>query len=187
MIMKKLLAIALMTMLSMSTSAQGTWSTIETPADELKGEKGGTHYKYSVEGVGEIEIYDWNDWLFKITTYDGGFDYNEIKTRQVYNADLSIRTEPLSTPRYKCNVLLGLYDTNDALKEKLELAMEVDQHQKCQNLTVNKKWFAYPQTGRKVKKLFKAIREGKGYLRIVAKRKEMPDIDLKIMPYSQKK
>lgn len=178
--MKKLLAIALMTMLTMSTSAQGTWSTIETPADELKGEKGGTHYKYSVEGVGEIELYDWNDWLFKITTYDGGFDYNEIKTRQVYNADLSIRTEPLPTPRYKCNVLIGLYDTNDALKEKLELAMEVDQHQKCQNLTVNKKWFAYPQTGRKVKKLFKAMREGKGYLRIVAKRKEMPDFDIKI-------
>ncbi len=183
--MKKLLTIALMTMLSMSANAQGTWCTIETPADELKGEKGGVHYKYSVEGIGEIEIYDWNDWLFKITTYDGGFDYNEIKTRQVYNADLSIRTEVLPTPRYKCNVLIGLYDTNDALKEKIELAMEVDQHQKCQNLTVNKSWFPYPQTGRKVKKLFKAIRDSKGYLRFIVKRKEMPDFDIKINSYQE--
>lgn len=167
-------------------NAQGTWSTVETSADELKGEKGGTHYKYSVEGVGDVEIYDWNDWLFKITTYDGGFDYNEIKTRQVYNADLSIRTEPLSTPRYKCDVLIGLYDSNDVLKDKIELAMEVDQHQKCQNLTVNKSWFAYPQTGRKVKKLLKAMREGKGNLRIVAKRKGMSDFDIKITQYPQK-
>ena len=29
------------------------------------------------------------------------------------------------------------------------------------------------------------MREGKGYLRIVAKRKEMPDFDIKITPYSQ--
>lgn len=177
--MKKLFTIALFLLAGLTASAQGTWTALETQADELKGEKGGTHYKYSVEGLGEVEIYDWNDWLFKVTTYNGGFDYNEIKTRQVYNADLSIRTEPLSKPRYKCNVLIGLYN-NDALKDKLELAMEVDQHQKCQNLTVNKSWFAYPQTGKKVKKLFKAMQEGKGYLRIVAKRKEMPDFDIKI-------
>lgn len=183
--MKKLFAIAILMLVSMATSAQGVWTTIETPADELKGEKGGTHYKYSVEGTGEIEIYAWNDWLFKITTNEGGFDYNEITMRKVYNSDLSVRTEPLSTPRYKCIVLIGLYDSNDNLKEKLELAMEVDQHQKCQNLTVNKSWFPYPQTGRKVKKLFKAIREGKGYLRIVAKRKEMPDFDIKITPYQE--
>lgn len=59
MIMKKMLAIALLTMMTISTSVQGIWSTIETPADELQGEKGRKHYKYSVEGVGEIEIYDW--------------------------------------------------------------------------------------------------------------------------------
>lgn len=183
--MKKLFVFTMLVLVSMTASAQGTWTTIEKPADELKGEKGGTHYKYTVEGVRAVEIYDWDDWLFKITTFDGGFDYNVITTRQVYNADLSIRTEPLSTPRYKCNVLIGLYDSNDALKEKLDLSMEVDQNQKCQNLTVNKSWFAYPQTGKKVKKLFKAMQDGKGYLRIVAKRKEMPDFDIKITAYIQ--
>ena len=183
--MRKLFSIAMFVLAFMTASAQGTWKTIETPADELKGEKGGTHYKYSVEGLGEIEIYDWNDWLFRVTTYDGGFDFDEIKTKQVYNSDLSVRTVPLSTPKYKCDVLMGLYDNNDALKEKLELEMEVDQNQKCQNLTINKSWYFYPQTGRKVKKLFKAMREGKGYLRIVAKRKEMPDFDIKITQYQE--
>ena len=183
--MRKLFSITIFVLAFMTASAQGTWITIETPADELKGEKGGTHYKYSVEGLGEIEIYDWNDWLFRVTTYDGGFDFDEIKTKQVYNSDLSVRTVPLSTPKYKCDVLMGLYDNNDALKEKLELEMEVDQNQKCQNLTINKNWYFYPQTGRKVKKLFKAMREGKGYLRIVAKRKEMPDFDIKITQYQE--
>ena len=183
--MRKLFSITIFVLAFITASAQGTWTTIETPADELKGEKGGTHYKYSVEGLGEIEIYDWNDWLFRVTTYDGGFDFDEIKTKQVYNSDLSVRTVPLSTPKYKCDVLMGLYDNNDALKEKLELEMEVDQNQKCQNLTINKNWYFYPQTGRKVKKLFKAMREGKGYLRIVAKRKEMPDFDIKITQYQE--
>ena len=183
--MKKQLTIAMLLLVGLAASAQGIWTTVKTPADELKGEKGGTHYKYSVEGLGEIEIYDWNDWLFKVTTYDGGFNFDEIKTKQVYNSNLSVRTVPLSTPKYKCNVLMGLYDNNEALKEKIELEMEVDQHQKCQNLTINKSWYFYPQTGRKVKKLFKSMREGKGYLRIVANRKEMPDFDIKITPYSQ--
>lgn len=182
--MKKLLTSAML-LVGLTSGAQGIWTTVETPADELRGEKGGTHYKYSVEGLGEVEIYDWNDWLFKVTTYDGGFVFDEIKTKQVYNSDLSVRTVPLSTPKYKCNVLIGLYDQSDALKNKLDLEMEVDQHQKCQNLTINKSWYFYPQTGKKVNKLFKAIREGKGYLRIVAKRKEMPDFDIKITPYSQ--
>ena len=97
--MKKLLAIAMLLLTDLTANAQGTWTTVDTPADELKGEKGGTHYKYSVEGLGEIEIYDWNDWLFKVTTYDGGFDFDEIRTKQVYNADLSVRTVPLSTPK----------------------------------------------------------------------------------------
>ena len=101
--MKKLITIVLL-LAGMTVHAQGTWTTVDTPADELKGEKGGTHYKYIVEGLGEIEIYDWNDWLFKVTTYDGGFDFDEIKTKQVYNSDLSVRTVPLSTPKYKCNV-----------------------------------------------------------------------------------
>ena len=120
------------------------------------------------------------------TEHFGGTIYTgEYSTTKVYNSDLSVRTVPLSTPKYKCNVLLGFYDKNEALKDKLELEMEVDQHQKCQNLTINKSWYFYPQTGRKVKKLFKSMREGKGYLRIVAKRKEMPDFDIKVTQYNQ--
>lgn len=183
--MKKLLTFALFLFTGLIASAQGTWSIIAIDGDELKGIRAGAHYKYVVDGLGEIEIYDWNDWLFKVTTYDGGFDYNEITTRKVFNTDLSVRTEPLSTPRYRCVVLIGLYDQKNALKEKIELAMEVDHHQKCQNLTVNKSWFPYPQTGKKVKKMFKAFREGKGTLRMVAKRKELPDFDIKISPYIQ--
>ena len=189
--MKKLLTIVLMLLAGITANAQGVWTTIETPADELKGEKGGIHYKYSVEGVGEIEIYDWNDCLVRVRTYEGSFDYQEIKSRQVMNYSMgggvSTQSVPYATPRFSSTVLIGKYDDNGKLKTKSEEGWEVDRSQNCQNVTVNKKWFFYPQSCRKIKKLVKAMQSGDGYVRIVIKRKEMPDFDLIITPYSQQK
>ena len=189
--MKNLFTIVLMTLVPMMASAQGVWTTIEIPADELKGEKGGTHYKYSVEGVGEIEIYDWNDCLVRVRTFEGSFDYQEIKSRQVMNYSMgggvSTQSVPYATPRFSSTVLIGKYDDNGKLKTKSEEGWEVDHSQNCQNVTVNKKWFFYPQSCRKIKKLVKAMQSGDGYVRIVIKRKEMPDFDLIITPYSQQK
>lgn len=37
--MKKLLTIAMLLLAGLSAGAQGIWTTVETPADELKGEK----------------------------------------------------------------------------------------------------------------------------------------------------
>lgn len=187
--MKKLLTITLMLLAELTAGAQGTWSTVEVPADELKGEKGGTHYKYSVEGVGEIEIYDWNDCLVRVGTYEGSFDYKEITSRKVMNYSMgggvSTQSEPYATPRLSSTVLIGKYDNNGKLKDKSEEGWEVDSNQNYQNVMVNKKWFFYPQSCRKIKKLVKAMQSGDGYVRIVIKRKEMPDFDLKITPYSQ--
>lgn len=183
--MKKLFTIALFLLGGLAASAQGKWTTVETQADELKGEKGGTHYKYSVEGLGEIEIDSWDDWQFRVGTYDGSFYVEEVRTRRVLNPNtMTVKVEPLATPQYKNVILIGTYDNNDMLKDKLELAMEVDYSQNCQNLTINKKWF-YAKTGKKIKKMFKVLQFGDGYIRIVAKRKEMPDFDIKITQYQE--
>lgn len=187
--MKKLLTFIVMLLFGMTAYAQGKWSDVETPADELKGEKGGTHYKYSIEGFGEIEIYDWNDCLLRVGTYEGSFDWKEIKSGRVMNYTMgggtSTKTVPYATSRYSSTVLIGKYDNNDKLKDKIEVGMEVDHNQNCQNVTVNKKWFFYPQTCRKIRKMVKAMQSGDGYVRIVVKRKEMPDFDIKITPYNQ--
>ncbi len=188
--MKELLIFVFL-LFGQTLNAQGKWSVVETVADELKGIKGGYHYKYSAEGMGEIEIYDLNDWQFRLGTYDGGFDFNEIKSGQVYNytmgGGLGTQTVTYAKPRFSNIILMGRYDKNNKLKDKLELSMEVDHNQKCQNLSVNKTWFGYPQTGRKVKKMIKAMYYGDGYVRIVAKRTGMPDFDLKITPYNLNK
>lgn len=185
------MTIMLLLLVAVTAGAQGTWSKIEVPADELKGEKGGTHYKYSVEGVGEVEIYDWNDCLVRVGTYEGSFDYQEIKSRRVMNYSMgggvSTQSVPYATPRLSSTVLIGQYDSNGKLKEKSEEGWEVDSNLNYQNVTVNKKWFFYPQSCRKIKKLVKAMQSGDGYVRIVIKRKEMPDFDLKIMPYNETK
>ena len=183
--MKKLLTSALL-LVGVTAFAQGTWSAIEVPADELKGEKGGTHYKYSVEGLGEIEIYDWNDCILRVGSYEGSFDWEEITSYQVFNVNTGgVDTKPYATPRISSNVLIGKYDSSDKLKDKIEVGLEVDHNQNCQNVIVNKKWFFYPQTCRKIKKMVKAMQSSDGYVRIVVKRKEMPDFDLKITPYNQ--
>ena len=186
---KKLLTIILMLLAGLTANAQGTWSEMEIPGDELKGIKGGTHYKYSVEGLGELEIYDWNDCTIRVGTYEGSFDYEEITSRKVMSYSMgggvSTKQVPYATPRYSTTVLIGKYDNNGKLKDKIEEGWEIDHNQNCQNVMVNKKWFFYPQTCRKIKKMVKAMQSGDGYVRIVVKRKEMPDFDLKITPYNQ--
>lgn len=189
--MKKLLTIVLLMIFTTVANAQGTWSTLETPADELKGLEGGTHYIYSVEGLGEIEIYDWNDCIVRIGTYEGSFDWEEVKYKQVMRYSMSggatVESVPYTTPRCSSTVLIGKYDNNDKLKDKVEACLEVDTNQHCKNITVNKEWFFYPQECRKIRKILKTLQSGDGYVRIVAKRKEMPDFDMKIKPYVEHK
>ena len=55
------MTIAMFLFAGLTTNAQGTWSTVTVEADELKGIKGGEVYRYSVDGMGTIEITDWKN------------------------------------------------------------------------------------------------------------------------------
>lgn len=74
MIMKKFFTIALILMVAMTASAQGTWTTGTREGDELKGDNGGPYYRYEIKNDGGLVLWDWNDWAFKIFTTKGGFD-----------------------------------------------------------------------------------------------------------------
>lgn len=163
--MKKILTIAML-LAGLTASAQGTWSIGMNEADELKGYLGGPWYRYDVEGVGGLILWDWNDWTFKFYTEDGAFDVwlNER------NGNCFIK------------VAIGCYTLDGKLIGKFEDRVEAD-HINQKSAWINKKWIYSWSQSKGLKKMLRALKTGEGYMRIVCKRKGAPDFDLKIMPY----
>lgn len=172
--MKKLFAIALMLIAELAASAQGVWSVEKVEADELKGVKGGDSYLYSVDGLGTIKITDWKKDRIVITTNEGEFEYSK---NEVFNP-----VTRLNKVVYVSKVLIGLYDSEGALLEKINGESYFDDEYTAKSLLVVGRTFT--QT-RQLKKMLKAVQTGSGYLRVVCKRKNMSDFDIKTTPYNQ--
>lgn len=171
-IMKRLLTIALMTVMAFTCGAQekGTWSTGMNEADELTGSIGGPWYRYDVDGVGSFILWDWTDWNFKVLTEKGAFDvwYNSSSNGTVYYVKIK----------------MGLYDTGNKLVEKFENTIEAD-YNGMKTAWINKGWMYAPGHRKKIKKMIRALKDGSGYVRIVISQKSMPDFDMKVMPYKE--
>ena len=170
--MKKLLTIALM-LIGITAYAQGTWTTVKVEADELKGIKGGESYQFSADSIGSVEITDWKKDRITITTNEGVFEYSK---HEVVNS-----VTHMNKVVYVSKILIGLYNSEGALQEKLDGESYFDDENPKSLLVVGR---TFKQT-RQMKLMLKALQSGDGYMRIVVKRKEMPDFDLKITPYSQ--
>lgn len=170
--MKKLLTIAMLLLAGLIGNAQGTWSTTTTVADELKGQEAGEVMVYTVDGIGSFVCWGWNEYQFRLTSQDEQFNI-----QLVYNQ---------FSGSYKgINVLVGIYDDNGKMVEKFN--MWLDHEDNVANRFVrtrNAGTMSNPvgQKG-KVKKIFKALQSGRGYVRIVAERFNTTDFDIKITPY----
>lgn len=169
--MKRILAIMLMTVFSITVFAQGMWTTIKVDADELKGIKAGESYQYSVDSIGSIEIADWKKDRIIIKTKDGIFEYS--KHEVVNNVTHMNKVVHIS------KVLIGLYNRDGALQEKLDGESYFDDDSPKSLLVVGR---TFTQT-RQIKRMLKVVQSGEGYLRIVCKRKDMADFDLTTTPY----
>lgn len=161
--MKRLLTISLLFFAVLTVSAQGTWSTGVNKADELKGLLGGPYYRYDVEGIGAFVLWDWEDWTFRIITDKGNFDI------QTSNSG--------SLP-----IVMELYTPDGELSEKLETTIAAS-YTNSTTAEVNKDWWYLHSPKKKIKKMLHALKSGEGYVRIVCKRKDMKDFDLKITKY----
>lgn len=162
--MKKLLTIVLL-LAGLTSSAQGTWSTGMNETDELKGFLGGPYYRYDVEGVGSFILWDWEDWNFRIITDKGLFD-----------------SRISSSGNYYASISMGLYSPEGKLTDTFENSIEVDNTSR-NTATINKNWMYFPGDRKKIKKMIRALKSGEGCVRIVCKRKDMQDFDLKITKY----
>ncbi len=167
----KLLSLLSMLIISLSLHAQGTWSEFNRQADELIGEPGGKYYKFSNDTLGAVIVREGDDWIFRVESYNGEF-YSKI-----YNGSVKRVTA--------VNILMGLYDANGKLLEKLDDEIEGEESQSFRIAWTNEDWAYTPGKRAKFRKMVSGMLSGNGYVRIVIKRMNMPAYDFKITPYKK--
>ena len=167
--MKKLLTIALMLLVELTASAQGTWVTYELEVDELTGEPGGKYMKFVNDTIGSVTIHEGDDFWMRVESCNGNF-YGIYDTNRVGIVQM----------------LLGLYDDNGKLLDKYEGKIHGTEHLNFRSVWIDKDWSYFGQKP-VLKKIIARMKSGNGYARIVIHRVDMPDFDLKITPYSQQK
>ena len=173
--MKKI-AFMLVAMLAVActATAQGTWKKTVTEADELKDEVASDVFVYNVDGMGQFILWNWEEYQFRL-----------VSDNEQFNIDSGYSS--ITGGYAGIQILVGIYDGDNNLIEKFKLWLDKESNTRNQVLrTRNAGTMANPvgQKG-KVKKIFKTLLSGSGYVRIVAERYHAADFDLKIMPYSQ--
>ena len=164
--MKKIFLFTLL-LISSSSFAQN-WERTEFKADELKGTESYITFSYEDKSVGSFVCWDNSD-NCRIINNLGIFDYKTYYNQFVGNF-------------HNADVVVGLYDDNDNLKQKYTLQMYCDGDKPSFLDTRNGGLFLpYVSQKKKVKKIKKFLTSGKGYIRIIAKTYgTSPDFDLKI-------
>lgn len=172
--MKKLvLMLVAMLAVACTAQAQGTWKKTVTEADELKDEVASDVFVYNVDGIGQFILWNWDEYQFRL-----------VSDSEQFNIDAGYSS--ITGGYAGLQVLVGIYDSDGKMIEKFKLWLDKESNTRNQVLrTRNAGTMANPvgQKG-KVKKIFKALLSGTGYVRIVAERYHAADFDLKIMPYS---
>jgi hypothetical protein len=83
---------------------------------------------------------------------------------------------------YVSKVLIGLYNREGALQEKLDGESYFEEEGDSKSLLVVGRTFTQ---ARQMKRMLKAVQFGGSSLRVVCKRKNMPDFDIKTTPYQK--
>ncbi len=167
--MNKLMTIALL-LVGMTASAQGTWTTkFEVQQDMLKDEPGGTYYKYAIDTLGAVIIRQGEEMKFRVESYSGSFC-----------GFLSTTSGGWQVPYVE--VRMGLYDGSGKLTEKLVTNIESDYSNGYCSAWPSENWITTPALRGKFKKMVSGMYSGDGYVRIVIKRMNKPDLDMKIKP-----
>ena len=171
--MKRFAVLFLSVMLALVTvNAQGTWSKHTTDGDELKEIPAGEYFKYTVDTLGAVTIRDFNDWNLEVETYVGNFC-----------GGLTSSSGGWQVPYVE--IRMGLYDASGHLVEKFFQNIEGDYNWNYRSAHTSEHWLTTPQIRGKFRKMIKAMQSGDGYVRILIKRMNMADFDLKITPYNK--
>ena len=160
--MKKLLSIALLLLAGLTASAQGTWTISHRQADPMKGQEAKDVYIYNVAGVGSMVIWDWDKADFRLVTEKGMF-----------------RTW-VSSGSVFVPVKAGFYDEQGNMQKMVTVHLLPEDNKMRQYISTAD----FYMFGRKdIRKIFKHLKSGKGYVRFVAERYNDTDFDMRVTPY----
>ena len=162
--MKKLLTMVSL-LLSLMTSAQGTWEKVVREADELKGQKESTAFIYTDETVGSF--------IF----WDGEVKFRLVSTHEQFHFDSAYNR--FSGTYYFATILVGFYDNNGNLVDKFDMNLDLEDNSANRFLMADTSRIGHKK---KINRIFEALRSDSGYVRIVASRYQSTDFDLKIIP-----
>ncbi len=162
--MKRLLTIALMSVMMLTAGAQGKWEVFNLDADELMGQTAQTVYLYEVPGVGTVVVWDWEKAEFRL-----------ISKKGMFRAFIS------DGDRYY-PVVVGFYDENGKLEKKFTINLLEDINHGGKYISTAGFYFG----GRgDIRKTVARMRSGRGYVRFVANLYNQPMFDIKVKPYSR--
>ena len=157
-------------MVAMTAGAQdGRWEKHAVEGDELKGIEPTTSYVYVQEGMGGFVFWQNNDSRFCIVSPKVMFNTT------VSNGD----TGTLA--------IVGFYDSDGNMKEKINLWMTLDKNSGYHRLfaidSYNNPLIKHHK--KNIKKVLEAVKQGDGYVRILTGRYQANDFDIKIPPYKE--
>lgn len=160
--MKKIFVIALFLFAWLAASAQGTWRVSHREADPMKGQDERDVYIYDADGIGSMVVWDWDKYNFRLITQNGMF-----------------RTW-VSSGTVFVLVKAGFYDEHDNMKEMVTVQLLPEDNQMRKYIATAD----FYMFGRKdIRKIFKHLKSGKGYVRFLVERYNETDFDLKVTPY----
>lgn len=172
--MKRVLTAALMLVTMLTASAQGEWSKTVTEADELKEQEATECYMFTVPQMGKFVMWGWSEYQFRLISTECQFNINSGYT-QFAGAYSGV------------TAFVGLYDDNDKLVEKFKMWLDKEDNRANQFVKTRDAGGMMNPVGqkKKVKKIFKHLQSGKGYVRIVCERFQHSDFDIKILPFTE--
>ena len=152
----------------------GGWEITKIAADELKGNEAYTAYKYYQPGEGSFIFWGFNEFQYRIFSDNGIFNYQTGYNR--YSGSYSGES-----------VTVGLYDRDGYLIEKFDMWLDRESDKGGTYLRTRNAGGMNNPIGQKgkVKKIFKHLQSESGYVRIVAKRYNRADYDIKIPPVKE--
>lgn len=163
--------IILTAMVAMAINAvaqQGKWSVQQSEGDELKGIPPTTTYNYIQEGAGAFTFW--------------GYDIQQFA---LFSLQSQFNTK-VSGEYIGMTILVGIYDNEGKMTDKFTMWLDKDTSRRGVIRTRNaKKMFTPVGQEKNIKKIFTAMKSGKGYVRIVAERYNDTDFDIKIPPYKE--
>ena len=171
--MNRIMTILMLLSAVLTVSAQGKWEKSVIEADELKGQEETVAYSYTQPGTGMFVVWGFETFQFRLISEERQFDI-ESGYNQFAGSYSGI------------NVFVGLYNDNDKLIEKFTMWLDKEDNRANRFVKTRDAGGMSNPVGQKgkVKKIFKHLQSGKGYVRMVCARYNTTDFDLKIPPFN---